>query len=206
MEVDREQLGYSWGELDLRRARVTAQCSLSRPRKGPAGASQCFPMAASTCHPESTEPLTQVCQVRGRPGGMEGGAAWTWRSRPSPPSISPLPTDPVLPAAPHPRLTRWPPPLPKSAHPARGRHPTAASHSPFLLWAAVFLRPGAGSPRGSRAWDKSRLLVGVSLAVPLAKDAFANRAGPGRAPRITHSGPHGLSCICPGPPVLPALP
>lgn len=110
MEVDREQLGYSWGELDLRRARVTAQCSLSRPRKGPAGASQCFPMAASTCHPESTEPLTQVCQVRGRPGGMEGGAAWTWRSRPSPPSISPLPTDPVLPATPHPRLTRWPPP------------------------------------------------------------------------------------------------
>lgn len=43
-----------------------------------------------------------------------------------------------------------------------------ASHGPFLLWAAMFLRPGAGIPRGSRTWGKSRLLVGVSLAVPLA--------------------------------------
>lgn len=38
------------------------------------GSSQAFPMAASTCHPESTEPLTQVCQVRGVPVAQGEGS------------------------------------------------------------------------------------------------------------------------------------
>lgn len=29
---------------------------------------------------------------------------------------------------------------------------------PFLLWAAVFLRPGAGTPWGSRAWGKIQVV------------------------------------------------
>lgn len=51
--------------------------SLSRHLRGPAGLSQGFPMAASTCHPESTEPPIQVCQVRGRSCDVEDGATWT---------------------------------------------------------------------------------------------------------------------------------
>lgn len=38
-----------------------------RPLRDHAESSQAFLMAASTCHPESTEPLIQVCQVRGVP-------------------------------------------------------------------------------------------------------------------------------------------
>ena len=52
---------------------------LSRHPKGLAGLSQGFPMAASTCLPESTEPLTQVCQVRGGSCDTEDGATWTQR-------------------------------------------------------------------------------------------------------------------------------
>lgn len=55
----------------------TFQCCLYRHPKDPAGASQGFPMAASTCHPESTELLTLVSQVRERSCAMEGGATWT---------------------------------------------------------------------------------------------------------------------------------
>lgn len=47
-----------------------------------AESSQAFLTAASTCHPESTEPLTQVCQVRGVPVAQDAGLFlltwWGW--------------------------------------------------------------------------------------------------------------------------------
>lgn len=76
IRVDRNTLTFQEG-LNLRRARISSfqtlgLCHFSRHPKGPAGASQGSLMAASTCHPESTEPQTQVCQVRERPCDVEG--------------------------------------------------------------------------------------------------------------------------------------
>lgn len=96
------------------------------------------------------------------PGGLRLGALWP-RNCPSAPQHLTFVHLPCSSCCPH--LTCCARLCLNQPAQLEGGIPQLLLTGPFLLWAAVFLRLGAGIPWGSRAWGKSRLLVGVSLAV-----------------------------------------